>query len=345
MRIALDGLGGDFGPAPVVEACCQALKDLDCELQLVGPEERLLPLLEKRGLLRHPRLKLVPASQEIQMAEEPARACREKPDSSLLVAARQLAQKKADAMISAGNSGAAMVASLWSLKRIPGVLRPAIAVPFPTLRGASILLDAGANSDCKPWHLLQFAQMGIQYCRTVLKIENPSVGILSIGEEESKGNELVRETLPLLKTSLLHFRGPVEGSDLPRGSTDVVVCDGFVGNVALKLCEGVASSIFDTLRREIAQSVRAKWGALLLKNVFRKLKKRLSYEEYGGAPLLGVRGTVIICHGKSNAVALFHAIRVAQEIAGAKMEQQIEAALSRTDHLLPSGRNSSLGAP
>jgi glycerol-3-phosphate acyltransferase PlsX len=216
-----------------------------------------------------------------------------------------------------------MVAALWHLKRIPGVLRPAIAAPLPTEKGTIVLVDAGANTDCKPWHLLQFAVMGSIYAAQILKHERPRIGVLSIGEEDSKGNELVKETLPLLKASGLDYYGPVEGRDLPAGTAEVVVCDGFVGNVAVKLMEGTASVTFNLLKTEVLRSLIYRMGALLLRGPLKRLKKKMSYEEYGGAPLLGVNGNAIICHGKSNARALANALRVARDLADSGVNERI----------------------
>jgi glycerol-3-phosphate acyltransferase PlsX len=220
-----------------------------------------------------------------------------------------------------------MVAALWHLKRLPGVLRPAIASPIPTAKGVAVLLDAGANTECKPWLLLQFATMGALYAKHIFKIAKPSVGILSNGEEESKGNELVREAVPLLKYSGLNFRGPIEGRDIPAGTVDVIVCDGFVGNVVLKLYEGVASTLLAGLKAEIEKSPVSRLGGLLIRGAGRALKKRMSYDEYGGAPLLGVGGIAIIAHGKSNAKAIFNAHRVASELVKTGATDQIRASL------------------
>lgn len=330
MKIALDAAGGDLGVAPNVEGAVRAHKELGISVVLVGPEREI-----RYELNRHQAnpsdsgLEIMDAPQRIGMGEDPVRACREKTDSSIVRATRLVAEKRADAMVSAGHSGAIMVASLWNLKRLPGVLRPAISAPFPTLRGTSILLDAGANADCKPWHLLQFAVMGALYAKNVFGIEKPRVGLLSNGEEESKGNDLVREAIPLLKHAGLNFIGPVEGRDLPRGAADVIVCDGFVGNVVLKTTEGVAAAIFELIVAEVKANPIWKLGALLMKGGFKKIKQRMSDEEYGGAPLLGVGGTVIVSHGKSTGRAIFNALRVARELVVSDTNSKIRASLAQ----------------
>ncbi|OGS45352.1 MAG: phosphate acyltransferase PlsX, partial [Elusimicrobia bacterium RIFOXYB2_FULL_62_6] len=242
------------------------------------------------------------------MAKEPVEECRHKPNSSLMVGTDLVRDGKADAFISAGNSGAVMVAALLKLKRIQGVIRPALAVTFPTAKGTTLLLDAGANTDCKPWHLAQFAIMGSVFMRLKFGVDNPKVGILSIGEEESKGNYLVTESIPLLKTMDINYFGPVEGRDIPEGLTDVVVTDGFTGNVVLKLSEGLAKVIFRMIKDRIMGKFTYKIGAMLMKKVFSDMKKKMNPDEYGGAPLLGVNGVVIICHGKSNPKAIYSAI-------------------------------------
>lgn len=330
MRIALDACGGDFGLKPNVEGAVQAASELGCEVHLVGPGGPLAAELKALGIgPGDRRFVIVEAAQSVGMGEDPVRACREKPQASILVAAELAARGRVDAVVSCGHSGATMVAALWHMKRIPGVLRPAIACPIPTQRGISVLLDGGANADCKPWHLVQFAMMGAFYARHVFKAERPSVGLLSIGEEEDKGNELVREAARLLRSSGLNFHGMVEGRDIPSGAVDVVVCDGFVGNVCLKLMEGTASSLFAMLKTEIERGLFSKLGGALIRPAARRLRKRLSYDEYGGAPLLGVDGTAIICHGKSNAKAVFNAHRVAQELTRADTNQHIRAAMAR----------------
>lgn len=328
MKIALDAIGGDFGLKPNIEGAVKAVAGLGCEAILVGPRVGIRSELASHGIgAEDRRFEIVDAPEVVGMDEDPVRACREKPRSSIMVAAELAGQKRAEAFISAGHSGAAMVSSLWHLKRIPGVLRPAIACPIPTARGTSVLIDSGAMTECKPWHLLQFAIMGTLYAKQILKVQNPSVGILSNGEEESKGNDVVRETIPLLKFPGLNFYGPIEGRDIPAGVVDVIVCDGFVGNICLKLYEGAAATIFGQLKAEIERGFFTKLGGLLIRPAARALKKRMSYDEYGGAPLLGIGGTAIVCHGKSNARAIFNAFRVAKSLVESQANEQIRAAL------------------
>ncbi|MCX5788302.1 MAG: phosphate acyltransferase PlsX [Elusimicrobia bacterium] len=328
MKIALDAAGGDFGLRPNIEGAIQAASELGVGIILVGEAQAVRSELASRGIpSTDERFEIVDAPEHVGMDEDPVAACREKPRASIMVAHELVATRRADAVVSCGNSGAVMVAALWHLKRLPGVLRPAILAPIPTARGVTVLLDAGANTECKPWHLLQFAMMGTLYAKHVLKIQRPTVGLLSNGEEESKGNDLVHETIPLLKYSGLDFKGPIEGRDLPAGTTDVVVTDGFTGNVVLKCYEGVAGVLLAEMRAEIEKSPISRLGGLLIRGAARNLKRRMSYDEYGGAPLLGVGGTTIICHGKSNAKAVFNAHRVARELVAAKTNEHIKTSL------------------
>lgn len=324
MKLALDAAAGDLGLEPNIEGAIQAAVAYGVELILVGPAARITQQLSARGIgEKDPRFEVVDAPDLIAMDEEPAAACRAKPRASIMVCAELVASGKAQGLVSVGHSGATMVAALWHLKRLRGVQRPAIAVPLPTTTGFTVLLDAGANTECKPWHLVQFAAMGRLYSKHVLGVAEPTVGILSNGEEECKGNDLVRETVPLLKQAKVNFTGPVEGRDLVAGLADVVVCDGFTGNVVVKLIEGTASSILATLKAEVSKRPLAKLGALLMRGAFGALKKRLSYDEYGGAPLLGVGGTAIIAHGKSNAKAVANALRVAKQMAASGLAERI----------------------
>ena len=324
MRIALDAHGGDFGLKPNIEGALLAVARLPHKILLVGREPEIREELRRLGAEPSDRLTIVHAPQLVEMGKEPVEECRSKPDSSLMVGVELLHDGKADAFISAGNSGAVMVASLLKLKRIPGIMRPAIASPFPTLKGQALLLDAGANMDSKPWHLVQFAIMGSIFMRSRFGVENPSVGLLSIGEEETKGNSLVVETIPLIKSVGINFKGPVEGGDLPAGTTDVVVTDGFTGNVALKLSEGLAGAIFKMIKSQIQRKFTYKIGALLMKRIFTDLRKQMNPDEYGGAPLLGVNGVVLICHGKTNPKAIFSAVKAAGDLAGSGMLDKIK---------------------
>lgn len=316
MKIALDAVGGDHGLTPNIDGAVQAVNAFGVELVLVGPETQIRAELSKRGIAESDkRYQVVDAPDLIDMAEEPAAACRAKPRASVMVCAELVKDGKAAGFVSAGHSGATMVAALWHLKRIPGVLRPAIAVPIPTAKGVTVLLDAGANVDCKPWHLVQFATMGTLLATKLYGIANPSVGVLTIGEEEGKGNELVKEAFPHLKSSGLNFFGAVEGRDVPAGKTDVVVCDGFVGNVLIKAMEGTAKAVVEMLKAEITAKWKYKLPALALRGPFARMKKKMSPDEYGGAPLVGVNGVAIVSHGSSNARAIAHALKAAAKTA------------------------------
>lgn len=316
MKIALDAVGGDHGLTPNIDGAVQAVNAFGVELVLVGPEAQVRAELSKRGISAgDKRYQVVHAPDVVEMSEEPAAACRAKPRASVMVCAELVKEGKAAGYVSAGHSGATMVAALWHLKRIPGVLRPAIAVPIPTVKGVTVLLDAGANVDCKPWHLVQFATMGTLLARHLYGIAEPTVGLLSNGEEDCKGNDLVKETFPHLKNSGLNFFGAVEGRDVPAGKTDVVVCDGFVGNVLIKTMEGTAAAVVGLLKAEITAKWKYKLPALALRGPFARMKKKMSPDEYGGAPLVGVNGVAIVSHGSSNARAIAHALKAADKIA------------------------------
>ncbi len=324
MRIALDAHGGDFGLKPNIEGALLAAKKLTHEIILVGRDPEIREELRRHGAENPERISIVHAPQVAEMASEPVEECRSKPDCSLMVGASLVAEGKADAFVSAGNSGAIMVASLLTLKRIPGVIRPAIAAPLPTLKGTTLLLDAGANMDCKPWHLAQFAVMGSIYMESLLGLQRPSVGLLSIGEEETKGDALVQETLPLIKNMGVNFYGPVEGRDIPEGVTDVVVADGFNGNVVLKLYEGTAKVIFRMLKDQIMRKFTYKIGAMLMRKLFSDMKAKMSVDAYGGAPLLGVNGVVLVCHGRVTSAAVYNAVRVSADLASSGMVAHIK---------------------
>jgi phosphate acyltransferase len=298
-RIAVDAMGGDRGPAEIVAGALDARSD-GIEIVLFGD-----PSLETHGLELHP------TSGVIEMHEKPSEAVRAKRDSSLVAAVRAVAQGDADAVVSAGNTGAMLAAGLLELRRIPGVLRPAIAVPIPAQRGPSVLLDAGANADARPEHLLQFATMGAVFAEEILEVTNPEVRLLSIGEEPEKGNQLTLEAHELLAASDLNFGGNTEGRDLLVGAADVVVTDGFTGNVALKLLEGTIRTILEALRAEITATTAGKLGGLLIRPAARRLRHRLDPDTYGGAYLLGLRGLAVIAHGNSSRTAIANAIRLA----------------------------------
>lgn len=328
MRIVVDAMGGDLAPTAIIEGTVQAAKEYSYHLTLVGDEKIISAELKKHETSKSD-IDIYPASEIIAMDESPSKACRTKKDSSIIVATKLITEKKAEAFVSAGNSGAVMTAAFMHLGRLPNVRRPAIAVLFPTLKGLTIILDVGANVDCKPIHLFQFAVMGNVYAQLILKKEKPHIGLLSIGEEESKGNELSIATYELLKSSPLNFIGNIEGSDLPKGKADVVVCDGFVGNALLKFGEGLVGVIFELAREELkSHPFRTTLSGLLLKTVFTEIKKKIDYDEYGGAPLLGINGICVIAHGKSNAKAIKNAIRVAGEAVEQKINEKISNELN-----------------
>ena len=314
MRIALDAMGGDHAPAETVAGAVQAARELGIEVTLVGPRDVVAAELARHQPGALP-IDVVDAPDVIDMAEHPAQAVRRLPGASMNVAVRLVKEGKAQGFVSAGNTGAAMVSALFGLGRVPGIERPALATIFPTAKGHCLILDVGANADCRPEHLEQFAVMGERYSRLVLGVTRPRVGLLSNGEEETKGNKLVQETHQLLKTADLEFIGNVEGKDVPRGLVDVVVCDGFVGNVLIKLAEGIGEFTFALMREEISRSLVGVVGALLLRPALRRIRRRVDYQEYGGAPLLGVRGVVIVAHGRSHARAIRNALRVADQAA------------------------------
>lgn len=328
MRLALDAMGGDHAPAVTVAGAVEYAKEKKHEVILVGNQEILARELSQYNIKNLP-ITVHHARETIGMEEPPAQAVRQKKDSSLVVATQLVAEKKADAFVSAGNSGAAMAASLLHLGRIPGVLRPAIATIFPTLKGGCSLLDVGANVDCKPKHLFQFAIMGKIYTENIFSIKNPRIGLLSIGEEETKGNELTLSTFDLLKNSNLNFIGNVEGRDIPKGKADVVVCDGFVGNIVLKFGEGVAEMMLKLVREEFKAHPIA-WASLpFLWTALRDLRKKVDYTEYGGAPLLGVDGACIISHGGSNAKAIKNALKAAEKYAEKNVNLAIKSELGK----------------
>ena len=299
IRIAVDALGGDRGPAEIV-AGALAARTAQLEPVLFGPAG-----LETHGL------ELVETTETIEMHEKPAEAVRAKPDSSLVASVRSVAEGRTQAVVSAGNTGAMLAAGLLELRRIPGVMRPAIAVPIPAKRGPSVLLDAGANADARAEHLLQFATMGSVFAEEILDVPNPEVRLLSIGEEREKGNQLTLEAHELLAASDLNFAGNTEGRDILVGAADVVVTDGFTGNVALKTLEGTIRTILDSLRAEIEATTRGKLGGLLIRPAARRLRHRLDPDTYGGAYLLGLRGLAVIAHGNSSQTAIANAIRLA----------------------------------
>jgi glycerol-3-phosphate acyltransferase PlsX len=331
--IVLDAMGSDKAPEPEIRGAILACRHLDVRVHLVGPEDLLRPKL-REGLRLHAGGRRLPifivqASEWISMDDKAANAVRSKRDSSMRVGLKMVREGRAHGFFTAGNTGAAMATAKMVLGSLAGVDRPALATMLPTVTGRPcVLLDVGANVDCDPENLVQFAVMGNMYAKNVLRIANPCVGLLSIGEEDSKGNALTRDTLPLLRELALNFMGNVEGRDLYNGRADVVVCDGFVGNVALKTSEGLARLVRSSLRESLKSTVTSQVGALLSRKAFDNFKKRLDYSEYGGAPLLGVRGVAIVGHGSSNERAIMNGIRVAADFAEAEVNPAIEAALA-----------------
>jgi glycerol-3-phosphate acyltransferase PlsX len=313
MKVAVDAMGGDHAPEAIVEGAVLAATELDLdELILVGDQ-----VLVEKELVKHrwsgSNVTIVHTPQAVQMHESPARALRAKQDTSISVAVDMMKDGKCQAVVTAGNSGAAMAISMWKMKKLEGVERPALASIHPTLNDVSILIDAGGNVDCKPIHLVQFAIMGEIYAGFVLGKDRPRVGLLSNGREDSKGNELTKKVHAILKQSGLNYIGYVEGGDIYSGTTDVIVCDGFAGNVALKSSEGIAESFGAMLRTEIRKSIWARIGYFFMRGALENFRRRVDYSEYGGVPFLGINGTCFVCHGHSSPKAIKNAIRAASE--------------------------------
>lgn len=311
VRIAVDAMGGDYAPQEIIKGAVEAQRDSKVKILLVGPQKLLREQIAGYGA---DFLEIVDAPEVIEMGEKAAQAVRAKEHSSPMVAAKLCSEQKADGFVSAGNTGAVMAAALLTWGRIPGVKRPAIAIVIPTPSGPVLLLDAGANADCKPENLLQFAQMGSAYARKILNIDSPSVGLLNAGEEESKGSELYQQAHRLLRASSLHFLGNIEGTDIVHAKVNVVVCDGFTGNIVLKLLEGTTELFFSEIKNKIKESFLTRMAGAVLAPGLVDLKRKLDYEEYGGAPLLGLNSVCIISHGKSRAKAIKNAIRVAKRM-------------------------------
>ncbi len=321
MRIALDTMGSDQGPAELVAGAVLAAGKSDIEITLLGDEKQIQSVLrqDQAGHLMH----VVHTTQVVSMHDSPIDAVRKKKDSSVVVAFELLKKGEVDAVVSAGNSGAIMAAAIKFLGRLKDISRPGIASVFPTMKGPVVVMDVGANVDCRPNHLFQFGIMASAFSQIMFGIEKPRVGLLSIGEEGGKGNALVKSAHTLFQSSGLNFIGNVEGRDTFQGNVDVIVCDGFVGNVCLKLSEGLAEAVQSMLRDEIVKTFKAKMGYFLARKAFSNFKKRVDYAEYGGAPLLGFNGTGIICHGRSNKVAIKNAILVADELSRNKVNDHI----------------------
>lgn len=331
-HIALDAMGGDLGPEEVVSGAIRAVDETDLEVTLFGDRGRIESILAGQGHASS-RIRVEHASQVVDMGESPFDAIRRKKDSSIMKAFAFHREGKVDAVVSAGNSGATLAAGIRQLGRLEGVARPGIAGIFPTLKGPVVMMDVGANVDCRAQHLFQFGIMAAAFSQVLFGLPRPRVGLLSIGEEGGKGNVLVKKSHDLFQQSSLNYIGNVEGRDTFQGNVDVIVCDGFVGNVCLKLSEGLAEAVMGMLGDEISKSIKYKLGYLLARDAFVSFKKRVDYAEYGGAPLLGLKGNGIVCHGRSNAMAIKNALRVAAEMAKNGVNDRILELLS-VDHLL-----------
>lgn len=323
MRIAVDAMGGDYAPLEIVKGAVEAARAFNVGVVLVGDEKRIKEELAGQGVENHLDISVVHASEVIEMGEPPAVALRKKKDSSIVIGTRLVKEKQADAIVSAGSTGAAMGAALLGLGRIKGIDRPAIASIIPTLMGGALLLDVGANVESKPANLMQFGIMGHIYAKKIMGCTEPRVALLNIGAEETKGNELCLEAYRLLKSSNLHFIGNIEGRDITSGVADVVVADGFTGNVVLKFGEGLARDLMTMIKEELRKNIFVKIGAVLVFSQAKGLKKKIDYAETGGAPLLGVNGVCIIGHGSSQAWAIANAIRVAKECVEAQVVECI----------------------
>ena len=324
MRIAVDAMGGDFAPEQVLQGASDAAAEYGIDISIVGLPGVVQPLLN-----RHPKLTLVPCTQVIGMDEHPAQAVRAKPDSSMSVCARLCKEGRAEGWISAGNSGAIMATALFIQGRIRGVERPALGSVIPTRKGLAYFLDVGANVDSKPEYMVQFAVMGAVYAREMMGRTEPTVGLLSNGEEEGKGDERVRETTKRLKGTMKGFIGNVEPKDLYAAKADVIVADGFVGNVAIKMAEATAEFLFRNLREEIPKTTAGKVGGLLIRNGVRQLRNRIDWREFGGAPLLGIDGVAVVAHGRSDARAIKNAIRVTRDAVQNQLVGKIRAEVGR----------------
>jgi len=323
--IAVDAMGGDYAPRHVVDGALAAARHFDLGVALVGPSRALHAELERHGGVDGSRIRLVDAPDVVTMEESPAAALRRKPRTSIKVAAETVARGEAAALFSAGHTGATVMAAHGAFGMLPGVDRPALAATIPTPQHhPAILLDVGASVECRPQHLLQFAVMGGMYARVAFGIETPRIGLLSIGEEATKGNELTREAHRLLKASPLSFIGNVEARDVYSGQADVIVCDGFTGNVALKISEGLVDVIENLLSEELSSTVTMRVGSLLTRRALRRFRRRVDYSEYGGAPLLGVAGVTIVGHGRSSAKAVRNAVAMAYRFAAERFIERVE---------------------
>jgi glycerol-3-phosphate acyltransferase PlsX len=328
ITIAVDAMGGDYAPAHPVAGAVMAAREYGARLVLVGRSSEIQAELARHNAPGLP-LEIVHASEVVGMDESPVTAFRRKKDSSIRVAATLVRDGRAQGVVSAGNTGAVMTTVKMICGVLEGVERPALCAVVPNLRGPSVWLDVGANIECRPDHLVQFAIMGHLYSREVLGVENPRVGLMGIGEEDSKGNEVTREAFRVLKDAPLNFIGNVEGRDIFNGKADVIVCDGFIGNVSLKAVESAAEAILHFMREEISKSFLAKLGYLLARPALRDFRKKVDYAEYGGVPLLGMRGAAIICHGGSSARAIKNAVRVTLDFVRNGVNDRIHDEIAR----------------
>jgi len=333
MKIVVDAMGGDYAPGVVVEGAVAAVKEYGVDVILVGDHDRVAALLAKTGF-HSDKITVSPSTEVIEMHDPPAASVRRKRNSSIVVGLKLVKDGKADAFVSAGNTGAAVCAGTLLLGLLPGVERPGIATVMPSLKGIFLIMDVGANIDPKPIHLMQYGIMAELYGREILKIKEPTVGLLNVGEEESKGTEFLKDTYELLSKTHLNFRGNVEGRHLFSGECDIVICDGFVGNVTLKVSESLAEAMQKFMKKHILSTPLGLLGALLLKSSFHRLKKDIDYSEYGGAPLLGINGVIIIGHGRSNACAIKNAIRVAKTEVENRFNEKLVTAIKSENLIL-----------
>ena len=337
MKIAVDAMGGDFAPQSIVEGAFLAAKNHGIRVILVGDEDQVSKELTKYPTSKLP-IFVQHASHVVAMHDSPSLVIRKMKDTSVKVAIELAKEGEASGIVSAGNSGAAMALGMYIFKKLEGVDRPAIATTHPTLKGSTVLIDSGGNVDCKSFHLVQFAMMGDAYAKYILGTKEPRIGVLSNGEEEGKGNELTREVHDILSKIDMNYIGYVEGRDLNSGEVDVIVCDGFVGNVALKISEGLWETISAIFKWEARDNIRAKVAYFLMKRAMRRLEKRLDYSEYGGAPLLGVNGNLVISHGASNAKAIMNAILLASDLAKNRLNEHLIEELKEKQDLLRLGQ-------
>ncbi|WHH59410.1 phosphate acyltransferase PlsX [Petroclostridium sp. X23] len=329
MKIIVDAMGGDNAPVEIIKGSVQASKDMDIDIYLVGNEEIISNELNKYQYTKE-RIHIINAAEVITNDDVPTKAIKTKKDSSLVKGLKMLKNREGDAFVSAGNTGALLTGSLLLVGRIKGIDRPALTPVIPTSTGCSLLIDAGANTNCKPINLLQFGIMGSAYMKKVLDIESPKVGLVNIGAEEGKGNDLTKESYPMLKNAPINFLGNIEARDIPDGSAEVLVCDGFVGNVILKFMEGMGLTFYSNIKNIFTKNIFTYLAAMLVKKGLKDFKKKMDYTEYGGAPLLGIDGVVIKAHGSSNAKAFYYAIKQAKKFTETEVIAEIKEYIHKT---------------